>query len=260
MDMFPTKDSPYAFSTSVIVHILIVVALFFLVSWEVPDPPIGELSVDMELAADWGQSFQGQGNQDTENPSPQENVSEEAASSSETEPVEEDAVVTENNSPVTTPKTEKPKVEKPKTQPEKPQQKPSDGLNDALDQLKNPGGGGDGTSEEPGDEGKEDGNISGKGVFGGNGGGGGWSLEGRGMTSNPKLDEDPKQAGTVVLDIIVDRNGKVISAKPNISKSKTTSSYLFDLAVKAALTAKFSVKSDAPVNQKGELTFNFKLQ
>lgn len=258
MDLFPTKNSPYAFSTSVLVHVLILLALFFMVSWEVPDPPIGSLSVDMELAGDWGQSFQGQGDQETENPGPTNEVAAETPASSAVPVVQDNQTVTQTQSEVSAPAQQKPVQQKPVEVPEKP--RPSDALNNALNQLSSPGGGGDGDDKQPGNTGTESGNIEGKGVFGGSGGGGGWSLEGRGMTSPPKLDDLPRQSGTVVVSITVDRNGKVISAKPLQGESTATSEELYQLALKAAYTARFDVNPDAKASQQGRLTFNFKLQ
>lgn len=259
MDLFPTKNSPYAFSTSVLVHVLILLALFFMVSWEVPDPPIGSLSVDMELAGDWGQSFHGQGDQETENPGPTDQVAPETPARSAVPVVQDNQTVTQTQSEVSAPAQQKPVQPKPVEVPEKP--RPSDALNNALNQLSNPGGGGDGDDKQPGNTGTESGKIEGKGVFGGSGGGGGWSLDGRGMTTAPKLDDLPRQSGTVVVSITVDRNGKVISAKVLQGEGTATSDELFKLAEKAAYTARFDVKKDAKSpSQQGKLTFTFKLQ
>jgi len=129
-----------------------------------------------------------------------------------------------------------------------------------LNQINQSGGGGsDGSDKGPGNQSNPDGKIEGKGVFGGRDGNG-WELSGRSMLGNPKLNEKPTEEGKVVLRIYVDKNGKVTKAVPLIEESNTASSYLFNLAQKAALSAKFNVAPDAPASQSGKMTFNFKLR
>lgn len=187
-----------------------------------------------------------------------------AAAQAETQPMpepESNEVISEETSPVTAPKTDnKPKNTNPTKPTDKPKdpEKVSDGLSGALGNLGK--GEGDGNTSGTGDEGNPEGQEGGVGTWGGNGGGGGWNLSGREIKVSPKLDENPEEAGKVVLDIYVDKNGNVVSTKRNYNKSNTTSDYLFKLAETAAKKAKFSVKSDAPPQQKGEMTFNFKLQ
>lgn len=68
-----------------------------------------------------------------------------------------------------------------------------------------------------------------------------------------------QNAGMVVVGIVVNRNGKVISA----SIDKTTSSddpCIGEMAVKAALSSSFNTSSSAPDRQRGTITYTFQAQ
>ncbi len=76
----------------------------------------------------------------------------------------------------------------------------------------------------------------------------------------PKIDDKSQETGKVVVDIIVDKSGKVISAIPGGRGSTTTSSYLYRLAKEAALATPFNASPDNKETQKGTITFNFVLE
>lgn len=82
-------------------------------------------------------------------------------------------------------------------------------------------------------------------------------LEGRGFQSLPKPVYKYQEEGRVVVEISVDRSGKVIQANPGIKGSTTLDEYLLRVAKEAALKATFDPKSDAAVIQKGTITYNF---
>jgi hypothetical protein len=63
-----------------------------------------------------------------------------------------------------------------------------------------------------------------------------------------------------VLTIFVDRNGNVLRTQRDYAKSNTSSNYLFGLAEKAAKTARFTVKTDAAAEQRGQMVFRFELK
>jgi len=182
------------------------------------------------------------------------------------EPVEEEQVETQDDAPVVAPKTEttKPKETKPKeTKPTetKPKETTNNTVNNALDALNTKPGGGSGQTKPGGNEGRPDGSISGKGVFSGGGGSGNWSLSGRTMSSPPSLDERPQSEATIVVSILVDRTGKVVSASVQDYTGGTEGrAKLEELALKAARSARFSGNPDGPINQKGTITINFKLK
>ena len=85
-------------------------------------------------------------------------------------------------------------------------------------------------------------------------------LAGRNVLSLPKPDIDSQTEGTVVVEIRVDRSGKVINATPGVKGSTTLDSYLLGIAKKYALASKFDSKSDAPAIQVGTITYVFRLK
>lgn len=85
-------------------------------------------------------------------------------------------------------------------------------------------------------------------------------LAGRNVLSLPKPDIDSQIQGTVVVEIRVDRSGKVVNATPGVKGSTTLDSYLLGIAKKYALASKFDSKSDAPAIQVGTITYVFRLK
>jgi len=85
-------------------------------------------------------------------------------------------------------------------------------------------------------------------------------LEGRGFQSLPEPKYDYQGEGRVVVEVSVDRSGKVIQATPGIKGSTTLDEYLLKVAKDAAMKATFSAKPDAPTVQKGTITYNFILK
>ncbi len=87
-----------------------------------------------------------------------------------------------------------------------------------------------------------------------------YDLQGRGFRSLPTPKYEYQGEGRVVVEVIVDRTGKVTKATPGIKGSTTLDDYLLKVAKDAALEAKFDAKPDAPEIQKGSITYNFKLR
>jgi outer membrane biosynthesis protein TonB len=135
-------------------------------------------------------------------------------------------------------------------------------------------GGGDGNSGQAGDDGRPDGkpNSHGDGGTGGGSGGGngpgkgpgsgpgnggyGFSLSGRSVITPPPLSKDTKEEGKVVVEITVDKNGKVIKADPNGRGTNTNSAILKAKARQAALATVFNVSGEFE-EQKGTITITF---
>ena len=91
----------------------------------------------------------------------------------------------------------------------------------------------------------------------GSSGGASWSLEGRALLKAlPKPSNDFKQEGKVVVAIIVDKNGKVVSAKATEGTTISNDATI-QLALKAAYKAEFSF-TDRPDKQFGTITYIFK--
>jgi colicin import membrane protein len=87
-----------------------------------------------------------------------------------------------------------------------------------------------------------------------------YDLQGRGFQKLPSPKYDYQGEGRVVVDVSVDRSGKVIQAIPGTKGSTTLDEYLLKVAKDAALAAQFEAKPDAPVIQKGTITYNFILK
>lgn len=87
-----------------------------------------------------------------------------------------------------------------------------------------------------------------------------YELGGRGFQSLPKPNYDYQGEGRVVVEVSVDRSGKVTQANPGVKGSTTLDEYFLKVAKEAALKARFDRKADAPAVQKGTITYNFKLR
>jgi len=114
----------------------------------------------------------------------------------------------------------------------------------------------EGANGQVGDNGTaNNGNPLGHGSAGGNS----WSLNGRYLVGSlPSPSADFKQEGKVVVNIVVDKNGKVVQARPGqgttISDEATR-----QLAVKAAMKAQFNMV-DHPNAVMGTITYYFKFK
>ena len=86
-----------------------------------------------------------------------------------------------------------------------------------------------------------------------------FELKGRSVMNVPEVDLKPQESGRVVLDIWVDRSGKVRRAEIGRG-STTTAKSLVDAARKAALSTRFSADPKAPEEQQGKATFRFELE
>jgi colicin import membrane protein len=148
------------------------------------------------------------------------------------------------------------------------QKRQSDIMNrtkNALANSKNAGTNstGEGVAGGPGNQGVISGSVDSK--VRGEGSGLGdkgisFNLQGRGFQLLPSPKYDYQGEGRVVVEVSVDRLGKVIQAIPGTKGSTTLDEYLLKVAKEAALAARFESKPDAPVIQKGTITYNFILK
>ena len=168
------------------------------------------------------------------------------------------------------PKEEKKEVKKveevkPKKVEQKPKPKPSKATTDALNKLINsqntdgkPQGEGDDKKE--GVKGKVNGSDISKKYYGNVGSGGGnYNLAGRNAVFKPKEQPDCQEEGIVVVQIRVDRSGKVISAIPGVKGTTNTASCLLKPAKEAALKTKWNTDNNAPAMQTGTIIYKFSL-
>ena len=135
----------------------------------------------------------------------------------------------------------------------------------ALEGSKNAGTSttGEGVAGSQGNQGVPSGDVNSRnrGEGGGTGNKGiSYDLGGRGFQKLPLPEYDYQGEGKVVVEVSVDRSGKVIQAVPGIKGSSTLDEYLLKVAREAALQAQFDTKPDAPVIQKGTITYNFILK
>jgi colicin import membrane protein len=148
------------------------------------------------------------------------------------------------------------------------QQRQTDIMNrtkNALANSKNAGTSstGEGITGGAGNQGVPSGSVDSK--VRGDGGGLGdkgisYDLQGRGFQKLPSPKYDYQGEGKVVVEVSVDRLGKVIQAIPGSKGSTTLDEYLLKVAKDAALEARFEAKPDAPAVQKGTITYNFILK
>lgn len=87
-----------------------------------------------------------------------------------------------------------------------------------------------------------------------------YDLQGRGFQKLPTPKYDYQGGGRVVVEVSVDREGKVIQAIPGFRGTTTLDDYLLKAAKDAALEARFEAKPQAPIVQKGTITYNFILK
>lgn len=119
------------------------------------------------------------------------------------------------------------------------------------------GNGGEGTG---GGSGGGSGTGTGTGIGNGVGPGISYNLTGRSMVLIRKPEFTIQKEGIVVVEITVDKTGKVVAAKPGAKGSTIVDNTLYAAAKKAALDSKFNLKDDAPDLQVGKLVYHFKLQ
>ncbi len=121
---------------------------------------------------------------------------------------------------------------------------------------------GQGNTYGSGNQGSPDGTPGAKqyGLGGGDGKGISFSLSGRNARSLPKPSFPGNESGIVVVEVTVDKFGKVTKALPGIKGSNTVNTDLLEAAKKAALAASFNTDVNAPAFQKGTITYHFILQ
>ncbi len=123
------------------------------------------------------------------------------------------------------------------------------------------GGGNQGITGKPGDQGKPNGTPGSDNYDGSGGAGDGvsFSLEGRSSRDIPRPSNKFAERGTVVVTIFVNRAGLVTRVISGAKGTTTSNLQLRQLAEQAARLARFSPKEDAAEEQKGTITYIFEL-
>jgi colicin import membrane protein len=122
--------------------------------------------------------------------------------------------------------------------------------------------GSEGDDNKSGDKGQPDGDPYATSYYGSPGSGsgtGGYGLNGRSLVNKGKVQQECNQEGRVVVKIVVDRNGKVISAIPGVKGTTNNNPCLLEPAKKTAFMHKWNLDSNAPSQQVGFVVVNFKL-
>jgi outer membrane biosynthesis protein TonB len=122
--------------------------------------------------------------------------------------------------------------------------------------------GSEGDDNRAGDKGQPGGDPYATSYYGSPGSGsgtGGYGLNGRNLVSKGKVKQECNEAGRVVVKIVVDRNGNVISATPGVKGTTNNSPCLLEPAKKTAFKHKWNLDSNAPSQQVGFVVVNFKL-
>mgnify|MGYP000960301022 CR=1 FL=1 len=90
---------------------------------------------------------------------------------------------------------------------------------------------------------------------------GGASLAGRSLQAAlPRPDYGAREEGRVVIEIMVDRQGRVTDATYRSSGSTTQNSTLINAALRAARQARFNEDENAAISQRGTITYSFRMQ
>jgi len=122
--------------------------------------------------------------------------------------------------------------------------------------------GSEGDDNRAGDKGSPEGNPYATSYYGSPGSGsgtGGYGLNGRSLVNQGKVPQECNEAGRVVVKIVVDRNGKVVSATPGVRGTTNNNPCLLEPARKTALMHKWNLDANAPNQQEGYVVVNFKL-
>lgn len=123
-------------------------------------------------------------------------------------------------------------------------------------------GGGDGTGTTPGNQGSTDGDPNSKSYTGNGSGGGGvaLNLNGRKFLSLPKIQDDGQTQGKITVDITVDKNGTIVTAKAGGRGTTISNAQLWEKCERAVLGSKLNAIASGPEIQAGSVIFTFILE
>lgn len=270
MKLLETKHEKKSFAITVVIHILLILLLLFFGFTYLDPPP------ESGIAINFGTSEVGSG---IEQPVEKIKSAPQKASSKVTpvetsikeevvtQEVEEAPVVEKKKEDPVVQKTQEPvkKVEEPAKKPDpKPDKSTTDALSSILNGPESDGkaSGGEGDDQLAGDKGSPDGDPNAKSYYGsgmGLDGDGNYRLGGRKALNKEKFVQDCNESGVVVVQIEVDRSGRVVRATPGLKGTTNNAACLMDPAKRAALATRFNSDSNAPAKQVGTIIYNFKL-
>lgn len=182
-----------------------------------------------------------------------------------------DAPVIENKKkeepkPETKPIEKKPDpVPEPVPEPEpEPDKATSDAISNLLNAPKSDGKvqGSEGDNNVAGDKGDPSGDPNASSYYGqgkGLDGDGNYNLGGRKALNKERYKQECNESGRVVVRIVVNRNGEVVSATPGYRGTTNNAPCLLNPAKRAAMATRFNADSNAPAQQIGTIIYNFSL-
>lgn len=282
MKYFKTKHEKNSAKLTALIAVILLL-LLFVVGAKYMDPP-----EEYGIAVNFGNSDFGKGNvqplkpvksepKQIEEP-PQPDVSKSEPEPAKTSEVKEEVLTQENAEEIAIKKQKqaeakakaiadaKVKAEADRIAKEKREQeekkKKLDALIGGVSKSEGFETGSEGNDNKSGDKGQLDGNPYAPSYFGGQGtgsGGVGYGLNGRGKASFQRLKQDCNESGMVIVKIIVNQSGNVISAEPGQRGTTNTAQCLIEPAKKIAMSHKWPSDSKAPTRQVGFVSVNFKL-
>jgi len=127
---------------------------------------------------------------------------------------------------------------------------------------KNGNGAGDGNGDQPGNQGKPTGSVLSDRYSGTGSGNGGvtLNLEGRRFLVKPSLTDDGQTEGRIAVEISVDRDGSVSSAKAGGRGTTIQNAALWRKCEEAVNQSKLNRIEGGPEIETGRVIFSFKLQ
>lgn len=137
-----------------------------------------------------------------------------------------------------------------------------DELMGGLNKSDGQAAGSEGDDALSGDKGSREGDPYATSYYGSPGSGsgtGGYGLNGRSLVNQGKVPQECNESGRVVVKIVVDRNGNVVSATPGVRGTTNNNPCLLEPARKTALMHKWNLDANAPSQQIGFVVVNFKL-
>lgn len=269
-----TKHQRKAFVITLIICILLLLLSFF-VGMKYLDPP-----PEKGITITFGTDTHGMGEdtpvfvqENTPKDVLNEDITEEIPED-KTETSDEDILTQESPEELPSLPKETPKKEKtpdkpvvPKEEPKKPATETSDVLASILgatQRTDNQTSAGKGNDAVAGNKGSLDGNPYSNSYYGSsgtaNGGNGkGWGLNGRNLLGGEKIPQECNESGRVVVQIEVDKQGKVVKVNAGVKGSTNTSPCLLEAAKQTALTYRWNEDDKAPARQVGFIEINFRV-
>ncbi|HLT41248.1 MAG TPA: hypothetical protein VKZ95_00970, partial [Sphingobacteriaceae bacterium] len=86
------------------------------------------------------------------------------------------------------------------------------------------------------------------------------SLENRRFVSPPRIEDNGQLAGRVAVEITVNRQGTIISARAGVRGSTLNDPVLWEKCERAAMGAQLNQLENAPQTQRGVIMFVFKVR